>query len=127
MSLGLHPHDALAHLDLVAEIGGKVAHDARVRGEERVLHLHRLHHREAYARLDRLALLNRERDEPTVHRRADRRVPVVRVATGLGERIDKLNERLPPSGEGVNAAVGLVEGDLAVPGRPRSGPRSRPR
>ena len=112
--LPLDPHEALPHLDLVAEAGVKVAHDARVGGDEGVLHLHRLHHREALAGFDRLAVLDGQRNEAPVHRRADRRVAVVRPGLGLGERVDELDERLPPAGEGVGAAIGLVERDLAA-------------
>src|SRR5580693_1903176 len=108
----LNPHDALAHLDLVAHIGLNVAHDARVGGDQRVLHLHRLDHGQALARFNRVAVFDRDRDKPTVHRRTDRRVALFRPGLGLCEWIDKLNERLPPAGESVHAAIGRVERDL---------------
>src|SRR4029077_14124206 len=59
----LNPHDALAHLDLVADIGVKVAHDAGVGGDQRVLHLHRLDDGQALARSDRVAFFDRDRDK----------------------------------------------------------------
>ena len=90
----------------------KVAHHARVRGDERVLHLHRFDHREALARFDRLALLDGDLDQSPVHRRADRAVALFRAGLGLRERIDQRNERLPPAGESVNAAIRLMERDL---------------
>src|ERR1700722_5895736 len=59
----LNPHDARAHLDLVADIRTKVAHDACVGGDQRVLHLHRLDDGQALARFDSLAFPDRDRDE----------------------------------------------------------------
>src|ERR1700733_7091477 len=78
-----NPHDALAHLDLVAQIGVKVAHDAREGGGERVLHLHRLDDRQALARFNRVAVFDRDGDKPAVHRRTDRRVALFRPGLGL--------------------------------------------
>src|ERR1700733_4097606 len=109
-----NPHDALAHLDLVAHIGVKVAHDSRVGGDQRVLHLHRLDHCQALARFDRLAVLDGESGEASVHRRADRGIALFRPGLGLRERIDELNERLPPGGESVHAVLGLMERDLVA-------------
>src|SRR6185312_6626674 len=77
-------------------------------------HLRRLRHREALARLDRLALANREGDQAPVHWRADRRVPLASAGASPGERVDEVNQRLPPAGEGVDAAFGLVERDFAA-------------
>src|SRR5580700_11539105 len=62
----LNPHDPLAHLDLLADGGAQVAHDACVGGDQRVLHFHRLDHREALARFDRLAVLDGDRYEASV-------------------------------------------------------------
>src|ERR1700677_4519398 len=70
----LNPHDARAHLDLVTDSRIEVAHDARVGGDQRVLHLHRLDDGQALARPNRIAFLDRNGDKPAVHRRADRRI-----------------------------------------------------
>ena len=79
-----------------------------------MLHLHGFDHRQALARFDRLAVLDRDRDEAPVHRRADRGIALLRPGLGLRERIDELNERLPPAGESVHAALGLMERDLVA-------------
>ena len=108
----LDPHDALAHLDLIADTRLKVAHDARIGGDERVLHLHRFDHGEALASFDPVAVLDRDLDQAPVHRRADRGIALPRSGLGLRERINELDERLPPAGKGVNAPIRLVQRDL---------------
>jgi len=65
---------------------------------------------EAFA--DRLAVLDGESGEASVHRRADRGIALFRPGLGLRERIDELDKRLPPAGESVHAAIRLVERDL---------------
>src|ERR1700677_333003 len=110
-SLLLNPHDARAHLDLVTDTRIEVAHDARVGGDQRVLHLHRLDHREALARSNNVAVFDRNGDKPTVHRRADRRIALFHPGLGLREGVDELDERLPPARESIHAAIGLVERD----------------
>ena len=119
------PHDPLAHLDLIADIADEVGDDAGEGGGQRVLHLHRFDDGEALARLDPLALLDMERGDPPVHRRADAAVALVGAARSPIERIDQLDEGLPAAGEGVNAVRSLEQRDLGLVGRGRRAPAQR--
>ena len=77
-----------------------------------MLHLHRFDHRETLARFDLFALLDGERYEAAVHRRADGGVALFRAALCRGEWINQRHERLPAADEGIDAARSLVERDL---------------
>ena len=70
--------------------------------------------RQSLACFDLFAVLDCNRNEASIHRRADRGIALPRASVGLGKWIDELDKRLPPAGESVHAPFCLVEHDIVV-------------
>ena len=85
------------------------AHAARPRRGERVLHLHRLDHREPRARFDDLPFLDEQRDQPAVHRGDDSPVSSARAGRGALQRIDERDMDLAAAAEDQDAVFDGVD------------------